>query len=64
VSDSTRSPAARTRQHSGTNLDLGRQRAVFTALCTVTFGPAMHGWLPGGAYLDTSPRAIQFTWHQ
>jgi len=24
----------------------------------------MHGRLPGGAYLDTSPRAIQFTWHQ
>ena len=46
------------------NLDLGRQRAVFTALCTVTLGPAMHGRLPGGAYLDTSPRAIQFTWHQ
>jgi hypothetical protein len=46
------------------NLDLGRQRAVLSVLCTVTLGPAMHGRLPGGAYLDTSPTAIQFTWHQ
>ncbi len=46
------------------NLDLGRQRAVLTTLCTVTLGPAMHGRLPGGAYLDTSPTAIQFTWRQ
>jgi len=46
------------------NLDLGRQRAVLTTLCTVTLGPAMHGRLPGGAYLDTSPTAIQFTWNQ
>jgi len=46
------------------NLDLGRQRALLAALCTVTLGPAIHGRLPGGAYLDTSPRAIHFTWHQ
>ncbi len=46
------------------NLDLGRQRALLAALCTVTLGPAIHGRLPGGAYLDTSPTAIQFTWHQ
>jgi len=42
----------------------GRQRAVLSVLCTVTLGPAIHGRLPGGAYLDTIPAAIQFTWHQ
>jgi site-specific DNA recombinase len=36
-------------------LDLGRQRAVVTALCTVTLGPAMHGRLPGGAYSRHQP---------
>ena len=36
------------------NLDLGRQRAVLSTLCTVTLGPAIHGRLPGGAYLDAS----------
>jgi hypothetical protein len=46
------------------NLDLGRQRAVLSVLCTVTLGPAMHGRIPGVAYLDTSPTAIEFTWHQ
>ncbi len=47
------------------NLDLGRQRAVLSVLCTVvTLGPAIHSRLPGGTYLDTSPTAIQFTWHQ
>jgi hypothetical protein len=46
------------------SLDLGPQRALLSALCTITLGPAIHGRLPGGAYLDTSPAAIQFTWRQ
>jgi site-specific DNA recombinase len=43
-------------------LDLGRKRAILSALCTITLQPAIHGRLPGGGYLD--PSAVQFTWHR
>ncbi len=45
------------------SLDLGRQRAVLAALCTVTLLPAANrGRLPGGGYFDSDN--IRVDWHQ
>ena len=43
------------------NLDLGRQRAVLSTLCTITLGPAMHGRLPGGACQIGGTAVLIFT---